>query len=665
MNFYDAAQYIGSSSLYWEKYFPKKSEGAVIPLLSDWDMSPAVDYTPFISKWESINELQNENGDFTNVSLPAFKIASGPEFFNALSLEARDLPVIKGERPAIWLYIHGPSHQKALKASREGDILLTQAEKFATANAWIDESFKNYPQKELNEAWEAKIYPDHGWGGKNGEITDNLFYQKYLFARNQGKKILDRTLLEISSKIKTDDKKGIPLIVFNSLSWSRTDVATAHLYFDQGEAYHVLLSDGEGNEIPVQIEKKEVYSDKSLKYAEICFIAENIPSIGYKTYYYVSSTEPPSPEPGKAGKLENKFYKIEFSNGGLQSIYDKQLQVELIDPSKFKAGEVFTMQSIGNGAGEFASVQQPDMSGFDKTGNYQTNWEIKDIGPVFTSYRMRQPIRNAVVDQEVIVYHNLKKIDFKIDILNWEGILYREYRFAMPLNMPDGKVVYEVPYGILQVGEDEMAGAAGERYVVPCKDTRPRGIQNWIGAYDDQHSVILSSSVVAADYIDPLNDPISNPVLQPILLASRKSCHGEGNDYLQTGDHSFHFSLTSVPTDWKTGYKSGVQSNEKLYTVVAPNQYLNAVLPEERSFFELDASNVMITTIKKAENEPNTIFRLVEMEGHDTQVSLNTFKKMGQIHPANLIEEPLDNTMEINSNNFKIGHNAIETFLMK
>jgi alpha-mannosidase len=402
-----------------------------------------------------------------------------------------------------------------------------------------------------------------------------------------------------------------------------------------------------------------------LKYAEICFIAENVPSIGYKTYYYSAGPAYQLSGQGNTGNFENKFYRIKFADGGLQSIYDKQLQVELIDPSKFKAGEVFTMQSIGNGAGEFAAVQQPDMEGFDKTGNYPIHWEMKHNGPVFTSYQMRQPIKNAVVVQEIILYHNLKRIDFSTDILNWEGLLYREYRFALPLNMADAQVVYEVPYGILEVGKDEMEGDAGERYVVPCKETRPRGIQNWIGAYNNDYSVILSSSVVAADYIDPTNNPDSNPMLQPILFASRKSCHWEGNDYLQTGDHSFYFSLTSTHSDWRKGYKSGIQSNEKLHAVVAPIQYQNATLPEEESFFNLTTSNVMITTIKKAENEPNTIIRLVEMEGHDTEVSLSTFKEIDQIQQTTLIEEPLQKSGFANNNTLKIGHNAIETYLIK
>jgi alpha-mannosidase len=242
--------------------------------------------------------------------------------------------------------------------------------------------------------------------------------------------------------------------------------------------------------------------------------------------------------------------------------------------------------------------------------------------------------------------------------------LYREYRFALPLNLPEGQVAYEVPYGVLEVGKDEMEGSAGERYIHPCRETRPRGIQNWIGAYDGNVSVILSSTVAVADFRDPTTNPIPNPMLQPVLIASRKSCHWEGNDYLQTGDHTFHFTLTSTLPDWRNGYKSGIQANEKLITVVAPAQYLVASLPEELSFAGTDASNVLITTLKKAEDDQQAVIRMVEMEGRDIRVTLNTFRPIERFQQTNLIEEPIrivDIPGEIKIN---IGHHAIETFGM-
>ena len=52
-----------------------------------------------------------------------------------------------------------------------------------------------------------------------------------------------------------------------------------------------------------------------------------------------------------------------FGPGGLKSIFDKELGRELLNTGKFLGFEVFTMQSVGSGAGEFGRVQQPTKGG--------------------------------------------------------------------------------------------------------------------------------------------------------------------------------------------------------------------------------------------------------------------------------------------------------------
>ena len=175
---------------------------------------------------------------------------------------------------------------------------------------------------------------------------------------------------------------------------------------------------------------------------------------------------------------------------------------------------------------------------------------------------------------------------------------------AMPLKMNEGEVSYEVPFGIVTVGRDEMEGAAGERYTSVCREIHPRGIENWIGADGDRFGVTLSSSVAVADYIDPTENPAKSPVLQPLLIASRRSCHGEGNEYLQTGDHHFEFSFTSHAPGRETGQRFGRQANEKLMVITGVRQYRDASLPEEMSFFSLkgETDTSVISAVKKAED---------------------------------------------------------------
>ena len=81
----------------------------------------------------------------------------------------------------------------------------------------------------------------------------------------------------------------------------------------------------------------------------------------------------------------------------------------LLNTEKFLGGEVITMRSVGNGAGEFDAVQQPDMEGFDKTSNHAVPWKVEEDGPVYTSYKMRTPIRNAVIEQTYVYIIRLKK----------------------------------------------------------------------------------------------------------------------------------------------------------------------------------------------------------------------------------------------------------------
>ena len=170
--------------------------------------------------------------------------------------------------------------------------------------------------------------------------------------------------------------------------------------------------------------------------------------------------------------------------------------------------------------------------------------------------------------------------------------MFREYRLMWPVAFKQSTVSYEVPFGALTVGKDELPGAAGERYYVENSKQHPRGIGNWLSAAGENCALTLSSSVAVADYIDPTIDPVDYPVLQPILLASRRSCHDKGNDFFQPGDHSYYFSLTSHPAGDKAREEFGVSANTPLVAVYNPERFQKASLPEEYSFVSVNNPNV-------------------------------------------------------------------------
>lgn len=663
-----AVRELGKEAVLWyTKYNNIKNTQTVMPAMLNyelsWDQKPVENTPQFISKWNSVRYIRKEGEKkWVKVNLPKFEYATADNFFNTLDKSTSLLPEIQGERPNVWLYIHGPSHERAITASRKGDIMLPAAEMMSSYQAMVSGSFTAYPVEAINAAWKAKIYPDHGWGGNGGVMTDNEFHRKYEYALSEAEKVIERQSTLLASSVKVNEEKGRPIIVFNNLSYNRTAPVCMDIRLDEGFANQLAIQDAKGINIPIQLSDVSYYPNKSIEKATVHFIANNVPSMGLQTYYLNPSNQMTPLSPAQNTKvIENTYYKIELVDGGIKQIFDKELNAPLLNTNKFLGGEVITMRSIGNGAGEFDAVQQPDMDGFDKTSAHAISWEIKEDGPVYTTYKMRTPIRNAVIEQTLHVYHQTKQIDMDVDLLNWDGVLYREYRLMWPLALDKADVSYEVPYGALTVGKDEMPGAAGERYYVENKEQRPRGIGNWISAANDKVAVTLTSSVAVADYIDPTDQPADYTILQPVLLASRHSCHGLGNPFFQPGDHSYRFSLTSHSSGSRAREEQGVSANVPLLTVFNPVQNVNASLPETVSFISIKNPNVKVTALKKCEDDNSFIIRLYNTSADKQKVDINIYgKQPATIIHTNLIEEEVNPVEYI-----QLGKYAIETYKLK
>lgn len=661
-----AIREMGQEAVLWyTRYNDVEKAETVMPAMLNyelsWDRKPVENYPLFRDKWNGIRYLKKaETGQKIKVSLPPFTYATADDFFRTLDRSTSRLPVKQGERPNVWLYIHGPSHEKALTASRQGDIWLPAAEKMAACRALLSGTFAAYPAQRLEEAWEAKIYPDHGWGGNGGISTDNTFRRKFDFALSEARQIVDTEARFLASSVKTSAAKGRPIVLFNPLSFSRTVPVEVDVHFEPGYAAWLALSDAEGRPVDVQLADISTYADGTIEKARLHFTARDIPSTGLNTYY-LSPAEPTQPQQ-KAGPggVENNFYQIELAAGGIRQIYDKAFGCPLLQTEKFLGGEVITMRSVGNGAGEFDAVQQPDMEGFDKTSAHALPWKLTADGPVYTAYTLRTPIRHAVVEQTLRIYHQVKRIDMDVALLNWEGVMFREYRLMWPIAFPQATVSYEVPFGALTVGKDEMPGAAGERYYVENSRQRPRGIGNWLSAAGEKCALTLSSSVAVADYVDPTDQPAGYPILQPILLASRKSCHPLGNEFSQPGDHTYRFSLTSHGVGEIAREESGVSANAPLVAIYNPPSYQEAALPETYSFLSVDNPNVKITAFKKCEDDHSFIIRLYNCSAREESVSLQMPQRPKEIIHTNLIEEELGAVAQI-----RLGKFAIETYKIK
>ncbi len=405
------------------------------------------------------------------------------------------------------------------------------------------------------------------------------------------------------------------------------------------------------------------------------FIARDVPALGYKAFYLVRSEPEDSGLRGSPQNTiyENDFYRVELAPGGIRKLTDKTLRRDILNTEKFLGFEVFTMRSVGNGAGEFGRVQQPTMEGFDRLSLHGTAWrhDAAESGALRAVFTMEQPLANCAVRQKLIIYNHDKRIDCEVSILGWDGDPYREFRLAVPVNAPGGRVAYEVPLAVVEVGKSEIPGTGGPaygslNYDEPCAEIRPREVQNFIDASGLDFGVTLTTSVAVNDFLDPTPDPAPYPVLQPVLLASRRSCHGEGNWYLQEGDHHYRFSLYSHSGGWTNGWRRGIEANTPLYAVVDPARSETPALPESRSFFSLSAANGLVSTIKKCADDDTVVARIYEIEGRTEEIEIQTTFPMSGAEAVDIIERsPRPLAFDGKGLKIKLGHHAIETVKLR
>jgi alpha-mannosidase len=495
-------------------------------------------------------------------------------------------------------------------------------------------------------------------------------------------------LTAIAHRVKTRPPAELsrPIVVFNPLSWARTDPVDCRIPAD---GQFRIVDDG-GKDVAFQIVAAP--DDDTPRRSLVEFVANNVPGLGYETFYILFDAEPAPQGAGSAktnaasepDTIENAFYRIKLAPGGVKSVFDKELGREVLETGKFLGFEVFTMQSVGNGAGEFGRVQQPTMEGFDRLSTPRTSgpsyirsrprapgwfYRAAESGPLKTVYTLSQRLKNCRITEKLIVWNAIKRIDCEVAILGWDGDPYREFRIALPVAANGGRVAYEVPLGVVEVGRSEIAGTGGPAYGNLVydelrSDIRPREVQNFISAGDDAFGVTLTTSVAVCDFKDPTDSPVPYPILQPVLLASRRSCHGEGNWYLQEGDHNYRFSMTSHGPGWRNGYKQGIRPNNPLIAINGmPEADAAAYLPESMSFLSLSAPNVLVNTLKKAEDDDSVILRVYDIEGKDAEAALKLFVPLNGAEKVNIIEEEASALKTGKSGlALKIGHHAVETF---
>ena len=627
-------------------YRKNPAQPRVVGMLSAEDMSRARTYYDWI---EGMKEEARRRG----TEFPQLSHSTADRFMDSLSRVDNAYPQIRGERPDLWQYIHSATHADAFADYGAAATLLPQTELFASALALAEGNFDSYPKEEIDRAWKALIYPDHGWGGNRGNITDSLFAAKYRFARGQAETLLQRILGTLTCGVRTERRQGLPVVVYNGASWARSgSVRIPSDRLPGGSASGLRATDATGRPCAVQ-----TAADGSLEIE-----AADVPAMGYTTLYL--KEERRTAKRGEAADLpenESVYYRLEFRDGILSQIFDKQSGEALFDTSLHAIGDVVALRSVGNGAGEFSTMQKPTTDHLESAAAINPRWELAETGPVYTLYRSVAPFENAEIVRTLRLYRNRKRIDFDTEIRNFDGTHYLEYRQLFPLR-DSGHVAYGVPFGRVRVGIDEMQGAPGERYMDEAREIHPRTTSGWIAGESGGVAVGLATSAALVDYVDPIHPDNPQTVLQPIMLASRRSCHPQGEFYSQRGTHCFRFTLSSEEREHRMTLERRLEeARMPLHAVVATRQWTDAGLAESGSFFTVGDGRAAVSTVKKAEEGDRIVLRLYNRSGEPVRVPFTAASGYDRIRHADLLERSSGEETPV----IELAPYAIETYIIE
>jgi alpha-mannosidase len=308
--------------------------------------------------------------------------------------------------------------------NRLAENTLISAEKFATIANLLGAS---YPAAALDRAWRHVLYGQHhdGITGCGSDIPYLDLAAGYHEALELSGNALKDALQQISSAVKTRrDGDLVPIVVYNALNWQRDDIVQAKIDFIQpAQGFEII--DEKGRRIESIVEATEV-KDGKISSARIAFLAEQMPSLGYRTFWARPAAALPARADQKkcAGQtIENAFYRItldEKLGGGIVSLIDKSSGKEYINTRNGHPGNELIQLKEGNG--------------------FEPSWRFLTTGKKFFSKDTRcqfeiveNPLYQRIIVtgemprmkkrvQEITLYRTLRRIDFRTSLVDYAGL---------------------------------------------------------------------------------------------------------------------------------------------------------------------------------------------------------------------------------------------------
>ena len=533
---------------------------------------------------------------------PQTVMSTAGNFFHTLEDHVKDqkyLPVWVGE---LYLEYHRGTYTSMArnkKYNRRSEFLLENTELFSSLAGSL--TGLPYPKEELDELWETALrnqFHDIVPGSSIFEVYEDS-KREYETLLAKGGALEKKALKALADEIQAP--LGA-LVVFNPNSGGEGPV----VFEGTCQLSNPVLWDGE-REYPVQKLSRET-----------CLAwLSGVPSKGYAVYT-LKEREGQTESILKVSKqtLENEYLRVVLSEEGqIVSVYDKEEERELL-----KAGQ------RGNVLMTYED-RPHNYDAWDINNYYKENsWEITDLqeirvteeGPVRASVRIRRRYLDSVIEQTLSLTAGSRELRIQNEI-DWKEkkILLKA---LFPVEIHTDEATFEIQYGNVTRKTHYNTSWDFARFEV-C-------MHKWMDVSENGYGVSL------------LNDcKYGVSVHDGVIGVSMLKSATYPNPAADKEHHSFCFSIYPHRGDFREAgtIQKAYALNNPLTGVRKENQ--RGSLPARYSALTVDAPNVIVEAVKKAEDGEGTVIRLYEAFNRRTRVKLTLGSPVKKAFLCNMLEE--------------------------
>ena len=545
---------------------------------------------------------------------PRLFFGTAQEYFDELTSKVNTLkiPIWRDE---LYLEYHRgvyTSQAETKKRNRRSEVLLLDAERFAALAFLFGQP---YPRAEFEEAWRKVLFNQFHdiLSGSGVAAVYRDAARDYAEVRRMGNQILAHSLDELTAHANTLGP-GVPVVVFNPLAWSRTDTVEVEAQFPRPVS-QIEVQDPARQPVLAEI----VARDAATHRLKVRFLAEAVPSTGYKVFHLVPVVRPRRPASSLVARpdlLENEFLRLRVDpkTGCITSLFEKVHQLEILAPSA--CGNL--LQAFYDKPREY-DAWNIDANFEDQKWDLLEAEEVKlvESGPVRGVLRVKRKFRNSTFLQDITLYPKIPRVDVRTEA-DWHE-RHTLLKVAFPVAARSDFATFEIPFGAIPRPTTRRTPAERAKFEVPAL--------RWADLSDSKLGLsLLNDSKYGYD--------AKGNVLRLSLLRSPTYPDAEADQ----GQHQFTYALLPHAGTWKgaTTVRRGYELNYPLLPVVTTAH--EGSLPPAHSFVQLEPENVVLTAVKKAEDDNGLIFRFYESAGQQTQVRLRLPPGASQAIETNLME---------------------------